>query len=39
MLYKWTISERESISDKEMTISGKKKARKEQKNDINMTII
>ncbi len=27
MLYQWTISERKSISDKEMTISGKKNAK------------
>ena len=30
MLYQWTISERRTISDKKMTISGKKKAKKRQ---------
>lgn len=43
MLYQWTISERRTISDKKMTISGNKKAIKEQKKcnkyDNNMIII
>lgn len=30
MLYQWTISERKTISDKEMTISGNKRAKKMQ---------
>ena len=30
MLYQWTISERRTISDKKMTISGNKRAKKMQ---------